>query len=247
MASVANAITEPRAHPTKRGCAVTLRRLTKAYEEGGQKRPVIRRAEACISPGEFVVLVGPSGCGKTTLLNLICGIDTPTDGEVLIDDTPITALSETARTLFRRKHIGFVFQFFNLIDTLSVEENLLLPLSLNGFGDAAAHERITTLLSEVGLAERRSSFPDSMSGGEQQRIAIARALAHDPPLLLADEPTGNLDAATGEAILALLERLVRGSGKTMIIVTHDDSVIRIADRVLAMQDGCLMEHTPQSQ
>ena len=220
-----------------------MRALTKRYEEGTEARSVIERAHADIHRGEFVALAGPSGSGKTTLLNLISGIDTPTSGEVLIDSVPITKLSEKERTLFRRKNIGFVFQFFNLIPTLSVKENLLLPLQLNGLPSGESDKRVMYLLEQVGMGDRIDSYPDRLSGGEKQRVAIARALAHDPPLILADEPTGNLDADTGMAILSLLKSLIDGSGKTMVIVSHSDIVAGMATRVLAMEDGKLVERS----
>jgi putative ABC transport system ATP-binding protein len=185
--------------------------------------------------------MGPSGSGKSTLLNLISGIDTPTRGEVLIDSTSLTSLSEKERTLFRRRNIGFVFQFFNLIPTLTVQENLLLPMELIGQNGKGAKGRAAELLEAVGLGDRGRSYPDRLSGGEQQRVAIARALAHDPPLVLADEPTGNLDAETGQQVMKLLHRLVRQSGKTMIIVTHSNDVVRLADRVFAIREGRLVE------
>ena len=218
-----------------------MRALTKRYEEGIEARSVIKRADADIHRGELVALAGPSGSGKTTLLNLISGIDTPTSGDVLIDSVPITKLSEKERTLFRRKNIGFVFQFFNLIPTLSVKENLLLPLQLNSFPNAESDDRVMYLLERIGMGDRIDSYPDRLSGGEKQRVAIARALAHNPPLILADEPTGNLDADTGRAILSLLKSLIDGSGKTMVIVSHSDVVAGMADRVLAMEDGKLVE------
>ena len=218
-----------------------MRALTKRYEEGTEARSVIEHADAEIHRGEFVALAGPSGSGKTTLLNLISGIDTPTSGDVLIDSVPITKLSEKDRTLFRRKNIGFVFQFFNLIPTLSVKENLLLPLQLNSLPSAESDDRVMYLLERIGMGDRIDSYPDRLSGGEKQRVAIARALAHDPPLILADEPTGNLDADTGMAILSLLKSLIDDSGKTMVIVSHSDVVAGMADRVLAMEDGKLVE------
>ena len=222
---------------------VAMRGLTKRYEEGDETRFVIRRADADIWRGEFVALAGPSGSGKTTLLNLISGIDTPTGGDVLIDSVPITGLSERERTLFRRKNIGFVFQFFNLIPTLNIMENLLLPLQLNGYAADEARARVETMLEQVGMRDRAGSYPDRLSGGEQQRVAIARALVHDPPLILADEPTGNLDADTGMSVMSLLDRLVRGGGKTMVVVSHSDAVVSMATRVLTMEDGRLVERT----
>lgn len=224
---------------------VEMRALTKRYDEGSESRLVVQQADAEIHRGEFVALAGPSGSGKTTLLNLISGIDTPTGGEVLIDATPVTRLSEKERTLFRRKNIGFVFQFFNLIPTLSVQENLLLPLQLNSFPADESRERISYLLEQVEMADRLDSYPDRLSGGEKQRVAIARALVHDPPLILADEPTGNLDAETGTVIMSLLKSLIEGSGKTMVVVSHSDMVVGMADRVLAMEGGRLMDRTKQ--
>ena len=224
---------------------IEMRALTKRYDEGSESRLVVQQADVEIHRGEFVALAGPSGSGKTTLLNLISGIDTPTGGEVLIDATPITRLSEKERTLFRRKNIGFVFQFFNLIPTLSVQENLLLPLQLNSFPADESQGRISNLLEQVEMADRLDSYPDRLSGGEKQRVAIARALVHDPPLILADEPTGNLDADTGTVIMSLLKSLIEGSGKTMVVVSHSDIVVGMADRVLAMEDGRLVDHTEQ--
>ena len=159
--------------------------------------------------------------------------------------TPLTRLSERERTLFRRKNIGFVFQFFNLIPTLSVRENLLLPLQLNSFPADLSRKRISGLLEQVEMANRLDSYPDRLSGGEKQRVAIARALVHDPPLILADEPTGNLDADTGAAIMSLLTSLIEDSSKTMVVVSHSDMVVGMADRVLAMEDGRLVNRAKQ--
>ena len=231
--------------PGDKQALVRLRDLTKTYQEGDQERAVLRQLNATIQDGEFVVLMGRSGAGKSTLLNLISGIDRPTAGEVIVGDTTLTTLSEHERTLFRRRHIGFVFQSFNLIPTLTVEENITLPLELSGEVDAARRERALSVLDEVGLRARADSFPDRLSGGEQQRIAIARALAHDPLLILTDEPTGNLDYDTGRQVLDLLQRLVREHGKTMLVATHDRSMVRAADRVLTLQSGVLESHTPE--
>ena len=220
---------------------VEMRDLAKTYVEGDETRSVLRQVNASVGEGEFVALAGPSGSGKTTLLNLISGIDTPTCGDVQIDSVPVTRLSEKDRTLFRRKNIGFVFQFFNLIPTLDIGENLLLPLQLNRCDKERARGRVVELLEQVGLLDRMDSFPDRLSGGEKQRVAIARALVHDPKLVLADEPTGNLDADTGMAVMSLLNRLVRSSGKTMIAVSHSEMVIGMADRVLAIEDSRLVQ------
>jgi len=222
---------------------VELRSLTKSFPEGGGERVVFRDLSAGIRRGETVALLGRSGSGKSTLLNLIGGIDLPTSGEVILDGTNLTALSETGRTLFRRRHIGLVFQSFNLIPTLTVMENLLLPLELNGTTGRRARAAALDLLGMVGLADRSGTYPDRLSGGEQQRVAVARAVVHEPVLLLADEPTGSLDAETGGRVLELLVRLARNGGRTMIVVTHSDGVARAADRVLALRDGRLVEET----
>jgi putative ABC transport system ATP-binding protein len=221
--------------------AVELRRLTKLYREGDSERVVFRDVDAAIRPGEIAVLVGRSGSGKSTLLNLISGIDLPTSGAVVVDGTDMTALGERDRTLFRRERIGFIFQFFNLIPVLTVEENLLLPLELTGRDDPAGRARALYLLERVGLADRTASFPDRLSGGEQQRLAVARALVHDPALVLADEPTGNLDADTAAVVLDLLDRIVRELGKTVVMVTHSREVVGVADRVFTVQQGHLVE------
>lgn len=218
-----------------------LRDLSKVYQEGQQTRAVLSDVNAQILLGEFVVLLGPSGSGKSTLLNLISGIDVPSSGQVKFDSADLTSMSERNRTLFRRKNIGFVFQFFNLLPTLTVLENLRLPLELNGITGKIAQSRAADLLEAVGLADRGRSFPDRLSGGEQQRVAIARALVHDPTLVLADEPTGNLDAYTGAQVMGLLDALVRQRGKTMVVVTHSADVVDLADRLFLMREGTLRE------
>jgi putative ABC transport system ATP-binding protein len=219
---------------------VELRSLSKVYREGERERPVLRDVDLTVAPGEFLALLGRSGSGKSTLLNLISGIDAPSAGEIAIGGTVITALGERERTLFRRRHIGFVFQFFNLVATLTVEENLRLPLELIGRVGADARARVDELLRAVGLADRAGAFPDRLSGGEQQRVAVARALAHDPELILADEPTGNLDTDSAERVLGLLARLSREGRKTVIAVTHSAEVARVADRVLTLKDGSVV-------
>jgi putative ABC transport system ATP-binding protein len=215
--------------------------LCKSYEEGGRRRTVLDGASCAIAQGEIAVLLGRSGSGKSTLLNLLAGLDRPSSGSVTIDGVEISALPDRERTLFRRHRIGFVFQLFNLIPTLTVEENVLLPLDLTGRRCAAERERALALLEEVGLGDRRATFPDVLSGGEQQRVAIARALAHDPPLLLADEPTGNLDLETGLEVLAILDRLTAQRGKTLVMVTHGEEVVGLADRVFHLAAGRLVE------
>jgi putative ABC transport system ATP-binding protein len=219
---------------------IRIRGLTKSYSEADGERVVLRDVDLSIRRGEFAVVHGRSGSGKSTLLNLIGGIDTPTAGEVVVDGVCLTHLAERERTLFRRRHIGFVFQFYNLIPTLTVEENLLLPLELNGRGGRAARAGALALLDHVGLGARAKSFPDRLSGGEQQRVAVARALVHDPLLVLADEPTGNLDAEAARQVLDLLERLTRRIGKTLVMVTHSGDALALADSVYTIHDGRLV-------
>jgi putative ABC transport system ATP-binding protein len=221
--------------------AVELTRVIKSYREGESERVVLRGVDLSVAAGQIVVLLGRSGSGKSTLLNLVSGIDRPTSGTVRVDGTDVAALSETARTRLRRRHIGFIFQFFNLIPTLTVEENLRLPLELNGIDGAGGRARALDLLGEVGLGDRAGSFPDRLSGGEQQRVAIARALVHDPALVLADEPTGNLDAESARQVLTLLAGLARRAGKTVIAASHSEEVAALADRVLTLADGRLLE------
>jgi putative ABC transport system ATP-binding protein len=210
---------------------VTITDLTKSYGESDEARHVLHEVSLDIVEGEFFVLLGKSGSGKSTLLNLIGGIDVADSGHIQIDGTDIAALDERARTLFRRDHIGIVFQFFNLIPTLTVIENITLPLELRGRGQRAAEERARALLERVGLADRADAFPDKLSGGEQQRVAIARALVTEPALVLADEPTGNLDEETGESVLSLLLELTRGAGRTLVMATHSLDIVPYADRV----------------
>jgi putative ABC transport system ATP-binding protein len=221
--------------------AIELRHLSKIYREGESARVVFRDVDVVIPAGEIVVLLGRSGSGKSTLLNLISGIDRPTSGSVLVEGMDLASVDERSRTLFRRRHIGFIFQFFNLIPLLTVEENLLLPLELNGQLDRAGRARAQKLLERVGLGDRGKSYPERLSGGEQQRLAVARALVHDPPLILADEPTGNLDADTAAAVLDLLDGLAREARKTVIMVTHGREVVGVADRILTVQHGRLVE------
>lgn len=214
--------------------------LSKSYREGPQTRVVLQNADAAFAPGEFVAILGRSGSGKSTLLNLISGIDRADSGRIWLDGQELTALDDRQRTLFRRRNIGFVFQFFNLIPTLTVWENVILPLELNGVNGVDMRRHAEALLDEVGLLDRRATFPDRLSGGEQQRVALARALVHDPILVLADEPTGNLDEATGQHILDLLDRLTRQAGKNILMVTHSLETARRADRVLHLRDGKLV-------
>ena len=221
---------------------ISLDHVTKTYEEVGVKRTILNDVSIDLGCGEFVVLLGKSGSGKSTLLNLIGGIDAPSSGDVRIDGRSITRMSEQERTLYRRHHIGFVFQAFNLIPMLSVWENVLLPVELSSDERQRKEgtERARDLLERVGLSDRLRAFPDRLSGGEQQRVAIARALANDPLVVLADEPTGNLDAENGAIVLQLLDTLTRQAGKNLVMVTHSEEVIGIADRVLRLRDGKLV-------
>ena len=204
---------------------------------------VLHGADLCFSKGEFVAILGKSGSGKTTLLNLISGIDRADGGSIWLDGSNLTGLDDRAWTLFRRRNIGFIFQFFNLIPTLTVWENVALPLELNGMLNDGGRQRAEELLETVGLLDRRNTFPDRLSGGEQQRVAIARALVHDPMLILADEPTGNLDEDTGQHVLDLLDRLTRQAGKNLVLVTHSSEAAAYADRVFTLREGHLTEHT----
>ncbi|HSM54723.1 MAG TPA: ABC transporter ATP-binding protein [Candidatus Sulfomarinibacteraceae bacterium] len=223
--------------------AVHLEDLHKSFAEGRKERVVLDGVTASFERGHFVVLLGKSGSGKSTLLNLISGIETPSAGDVYVAGQAITQLNERRRTLFRRDHIGFVFQFFNLIPTLTVLENVTLPRELAGGARRDVEARAMDLLERVGLADRRDTFPDRLSGGEQQRVAIARALAHDPDLVLADEPTGNLDEDTGERVLGLLLELTQDAGKTLLMATHSPEVAPLADHVYRIHDGHLVQTT----
>ena len=217
---------------------VRLARVTKDFREGSLTRHVLREADLAVEASSFVAIRGRSGSGKSTVLNLVAGIDRPTTGEVYVDETCVTRLTPRDRTLHRRDHMGFVFQFFNLIPTLTVLENVRLPAELGG--DRAARLRAADLLERVGLADRGDTFPDRLSGGEQQRVAIARALVRDPPLVLADEPTGNLDDVTGVAVMDLLDAMTRKAGKTLLLVTHSREVAALADRVFTIEDAHLV-------
>lgn len=220
---------------------IQLTKLTKSYQEGEKTRAVLDEMNLSVKEGELIVLLGRSGSGKSTLLNLVSGIDKPDSGEVVIGGTDLAKLNEKDRTLFRRKNIGFVFQSFNLISTLTAHENVILPLKLKGVKDDETLGKAQQFLDEVGLGDRGDSYPDRLSGGEQQRVAIARALAHEPILILADEPTGNLDYETGKTILDILNNLVRKNGRTIILATHDRDICKIADRVLEIRGGKLSE------
>ena len=234
-------VTRSSYHETQEYPALQINGLVKSFYEGNKIRKVLDEIDFTIRTGELVVFLGRSGSGKSTLLNLISGLDDPDEGEVLIGGTPVNRLSEKDRTIFRRLNIGFIFQSFNLIPTLTVGENVLLPLELIDRAGGKYGEQAIQYLSEVGLADRTDSFPDRLSGGEQQRGTIARALAHEPILILADEPTGNLDGQTGEQVMGMLHKLVRRTGRTMLIATHDRELCDMADRVVQLQDGKIVE------
>ena len=216
---------------------LSLQKVSHGYLEAGQWRDVLREVDLQLSEGEHVALVGQSGSGKSTLLHLMGGLDSPRSGQILLAGVNLADMKEPARTQWRRQHIGFIYQFFNLIPTLTVLENVLLPLELNGISEGVGRKDALNLLNEVGLKDRANTFPDRLSGGEQQRVAIVRALIHQPRLVLADEPTGNLDATTGEQILDLLDRLIRKKGHTLIMVTHSAEVASRADRVVRLVGG----------
>lgn len=221
---------------------LAARELTKEYQSGASRLAVLRDVSFDVDQGAFVAIVGPSGSGKTTLLGLLAGLDTPTGGTVLLDGADLTRLDEDARARLRGEKVGFIFQSFQLIPTLTAAENVQVPLELRGDSDAA--ERAQGLLRRVGLADRMGHFPNQLSGGEQQRVAIARAFVNQPRILFADEPTGNLDGATGARIVGLLDELNRESGATVVIVTHDLNLAEHAKRIIRLQDGVVVEDRP---
>jgi putative ABC transport system ATP-binding protein len=213
--------------------------VSRSFGAGIRRRSVLDRVSVSIAAASETAIIGRSGCGKSTLLNLISGIDQPDSGRVIFDGVDLGALAEPARTVFRRRNVGFVYQFFNLLPTLNVEENVRLVLSLDGVGATQARRRSRAILERVGLGERLQSPVDVLSGGEQQRVALARALVHEPALLLADEPTGNLDEATAAQLAPLLRELARERGATVVLVTHDRQLAAGADRRLTLRDGQL--------
>ena len=222
---------------------VRLTGLSRRFREGTKIHDVLRRVDAAFGEGESVALRGRSGSGKSTLLNLISGIDRPDEGHVCVAGVQVTALPERERTLFRRHHVGFVYQAFNLIPTLNVADNVRLVLDLNRVPRSEAVRRVGEVLEAVGLADRGRSYPDVLSGGEQQRVAIARAMAHRPTLMLADEPTGNLDDRAAAATLDLLLRMNRELGGTLLLATHSDNVAAMCDRRVELRDGTLHDRS----
>jgi putative ABC transport system ATP-binding protein len=218
------------------------RGLAKTYDTGGARVDALRGVDLTIGRGEFVAIMGPSGCGKSTLLNLLAGLDRPTAGEVWLDGERIDRLSETELARLRRRKLGFVFQFFNLVPTLSVVENVELPLLLVGRRRRDARRSANELLNDLGIGDKHGAAPVVLSGGQQQRVALARALANTPAIVLGDEPTGNLDSAATREVLALL-RAARDRGQTLLIVTHDARVAAVADRIVSLRDGLVADET----
>jgi putative ABC transport system ATP-binding protein len=220
---------------------LVARELTKSYRSGDRTITVLRDVSFNVPERAFVAIVGPSGSGKTTLLGLLAGLDTPTSGTVVLDGTDLGALSEDERARLRGEKVGFVFQSFQLIPTLTARENIQVPLELRGENHAATRAR--ELLARVGLAERGHHYPGQLSGGEQQRVALARAFVNAPRILFADEPTGNLDSHTGDRIIELIEELNREAGTTVVLVTHDPALASRAGRVIRLSDGAVVDDT----
>jgi len=220
---------------------ISLKGVCKTYGQGASASTVLNKLSLEVRQGERVALVGQSGCGKSTLMNVIAGIDTIDDGSISIAGKLMSGLDETERTLHRRKHIGFIYQSFNLISSLTAIENVQLPLQLNQYPSAKSLASAQQILEQVGLNDRVHAFPDQLSGGEQQRVAIARAMVHQPSLVLADEHTGNLDAETGQQMMDLFTELARSSRQTVLMVTHSLGVARTADRVMQLVDGQLVD------
>ena len=218
-----------------------LEHVVRFYQSGEVKTQVLNNASLETYPGEFVVVLGVSGCGKTTLLNLIGALDTPSSGAIIVDGEELSAASEEARTRFRRHKIGFVFQFFNLLPTLTAAENVEAALEILDLSQEEITRRTHHYLAEVWLADKSDQFPSQLSGGEQQRVAIARALAKKPKIVLADEPTGNLDETTGEKIMAMMKNLNRQTGTSFFVVTHDQKIAQLADRVIHIHEGSIVE------
>jgi putative ABC transport system ATP-binding protein len=217
------------------GIMISVRALSMRLASGGREVTVLADVSLEVPPGQFLAIAGPSGSGKSTLLGLIAGLDQPSAGRIEVAGVDVTALDEDGLARFRRDHVGYVFQSFHLLPTLTAQENVAVPLELAGEADAAP--RAAALLAEVGLADRAHHYPVQLSGGEQQRVAVARAMARRPALLLADEPTGNLDSATGKQIIELLVGLNRRLGSTLVLVTHDAALAAHADRVITLRDG----------
>jgi putative ABC transport system ATP-binding protein len=224
---------------------IALSNVSKTVMSGAEPLTILHPLTVDIPRGQFVAIVGPSGSGKSTLLGLIAGLDAPSSGSVTIDNVEITRLDEDALAKLRGEKIGFVFQFFHLIPSLTAYENVAVPMEIAGAADSG--RRAHTLLEEVGLTGRAHHYPSQLSGGEQQRVALARALANDPPIVLADEPTGNLDSTNGRHILELLQHVHRARGATLVLVTHDRELAALADVRLVLRDGRVVEHVMAAQ
>ncbi len=222
---------------------LSARALAKTYRADGTETQALRGVDLTLAPGEFVAVMGPSGCGKSTLLHLLGGLDRPTAGEIVLAGQRVDGLSETGWAKLRRRQVGFVFQLFNLVGNLTVADNVELPALLAGFSAGEARRRREELLEELGIADKAGTVPAQLSGGEQQRVALARALINRPAILLADEPTGNLDTQATREVLGLLSRR-HGQGQTVLLVTHDARVASMADRVISMRDGRIVDDAP---
>jgi putative ABC transport system ATP-binding protein len=231
---------------TPNDAVVTTRGLRKTFESEGVPVRALRGVDIAVQTGEFVAVMGPSGCGKSTLLNIISGLDTPTDGEVTLAGEPLVGKTEDELAILRRRHVGIVFQFFNLLEGMSVLENVTLPAVIAGAPRKRAETRARDLLDLLGLGDKAKDAPGVLSGGQRQRLAIARALANEPTLLLADEPTGALDSEGGHEVLELFRRLHSG-GQTILMVTHDDDVAAAADRIVRMRDGRIETDLEETQ
>jgi len=227
------------------GFVIQVRALTKMIDTGSHRVEIPRGIDLIVPKGQFVAVMGPSGSGKSTLLGLLAGLDMPSSGSIMLDGQEITGLSEDDLAFVRGRKIGFVFQSYHLIPTLTAEENVMLPLELLGDGSAEGRGRARELLDRVGLLDRRDHYPVQLSGGEQQRVALARAFVVRPPVLLADEPTGNLDSANGRLVLDVLMELNRREGTTLVLVTHDRDLADSADRQVLLRDGLIVSDQPR--
>jgi putative ABC transport system ATP-binding protein len=242
--SLRPALQRPEAHPQP-GHLIEMHTVVKTYQSAAGDFTALKGIDLRADAGEFIAIVGKSGSGKSTLLNILTGIDSPTSGEVLVGGTPVHALNQNQIAAWRGRTVGIVFQFFQLLPTLTVVENVMLPMDFcNTFPTRERRTRAMRLLEQVGVAEQADKLPTALSGGQQQRVAIARALANDPPMLIADEPTGNLDSRTSEAVFQLFAELVQ-AGKTVVMVTHDPDLVRRADRVITIADGMIVGQKEQ--
>lgn len=220
---------------------LTLKNLTKVYGKGDTAVTAVDHMDLEIEKGQFVSIVGTSGSGKSTLLHLIGGVDTPTEGEVIIDGDNVYELNDNNRSILRRRKIGFIFQQYNLIPVLTVEENIKMPLLLDG--NKVDQKKIDEIIEKLGLTERKNHLPNQLSGGQQQRVAIGRALANNPTVIIADEPTGNLDKKNSEEVMELLCKCVKDEGQTLILVTHEPDIAAMADRIIHLEDGQIISDT----